>query len=57
MSLGRSLEEGKKGMSFEVYKLMRSKFIEMDIEDAVFAHLFLILQWNLMARSSNMTKL
>ena len=57
MSLGRSLEEGKKGMSFEVYKLMCSKFIEMDTEDAVFAHLFLILQWNLMARSSNMTKL
>ena len=36
---------------------MCTKLIGMETKDAVFAHLFLILEWNLMARSNNCTKL
>ena len=57
MHMGQSLEEGKKGMNIEVYRLMCTKLMEMETEDAVFAHLFLILEWNLMARSDDCTKL
>ena len=46
-------EEGKKPMSFEVYKLMCRKMITSEADDAIFAHLFLVLEWNLMARSNN----
>ena len=57
MKSGESLEEGKKGMTIKVYRLMCKKLIEMATEDAVFAHLFLILEWNLMATSNNVTGL
>ena len=50
---GVSLEEGKKKMNINVFKLMCSKFAESGTEDAMFAHLYLILEWNLMARSDN----
>ena len=54
---GTSLDEGKKGMSISVYKLMCKKLMGMETEDSVFGHLFLILEWNLMARSKNITML
>ena len=44
-------------MNIEVYKLMCTKLMAMETEDAVFTHLFLILEWNLMAQSDNCTKL
>ena len=50
---GRSLEEGKKPMNFDVYKLMCKKLLQMEKDEGAFAHLFLILEWNLMARASN----
>ena len=53
METGVSLEEGKKAMTFEVYKLMCDKLIKTGTNEATFAHLFLILEWNLMARSDN----
>ena len=46
---GVSLEEGKKPMSFAVYKLMCQKLFESDEDDALVAHTFLVLEWNLMA--------
>jgi len=50
-SSGESLEEGKRPMSFAVYQLMCQKLLESDTADALFAHTFLVLEWNLMARS------
>ena len=50
---GLSLEEGKKEMNFDVYKLMCRKMLEMNSKEGPFAHLFLILEWNLMACASN----
>ena len=54
---GSSLEEGKKAMNIEVYKLMCKKLFESGHEDAAFAHLYLVLEWNLMARSNNCERL
>ena len=54
---GSSFEEGKKAMNIEVYKLMAKKLFESGNEDAAFAHLYLVLEWNLMARSDNCEKL
>ena len=54
---GASLDEGKKPMSFDVYKTMCDLLLRDGGEDAAFAHLFLILEWNLMARSKNCTKM
>ena len=50
---GMVLDEGKNPMSFEVYKcLCKSLHKSEDIEN-VFCHLFLVLEWNLTARSDN----
>ena len=54
---GASLDEGKKPMSFDVYKKMCDLLLRDGGEDAAFAHLFLILEWNLMARSENCVKM
>ena len=40
-------------MNFSTYKLMCKQFLESNHEYADFAHLYLILEWNLMARSDN----
>ena len=53
MEAGLSLEEGKKAMNFDVYKLMCGKMLTMNSDEGSFAHLFLVLEWNLMARASN----
>ena len=50
---GSSLEEGKKAMNIEVYKMMCKKLFESGHEDAALAHLYLVLEWNLMARADN----
>ena len=48
---GKSLDEGKKPMSFAVYQLMCRKLLESDQADTLFAHTYLVLEWNLMARA------
>ena len=50
---GKPLDEGKRPMSFEAYHLMCEKLNESDHSEAIFAHCFLTLEWNLMARSDN----
>ena len=50
---GESLDEGKKPMSFEVYKEMCQLLMRGDGDDYLFAHTFLTLEWNLLARSDN----
>jgi hypothetical protein len=50
---GRSLDEGKKGMSFEVYKKMCEILFKSDDDEYLFAHTFLTMEWNLLARSDN----
>ena len=54
---GKSLEEGKKPMSFPVYELLAKKLFESTATDALFAHTYLVLEWNLMARSQNVDQL
>ena len=44
-------------MNFSTYKLMCKKFFKINHEYADFAHLYLILEWNLMARSDNIKDL
>ena len=50
---GQSLDEGKKGMKFEVYKKMCEIMFRSDNDDYLFAHTFLTLEWNLLARADN----
>ena len=48
-----SLDEGKKAMSFEVYKILCEEVYNLKGDAHLFAHIFLIMEWNLMARSDN----
>ena len=50
---GRSLDEGKKGMSYEVYKRICEILFKSDDDDYLFAHAFLTMEWNLLACSDN----
>ena len=50
---GRSLDKGKKGMSFKVYKAMCKISFKSDDDYYLFAHAFLTMEWNLLARSDN----
>lgn len=54
---GQSLEEGKRPMSFAVYQLMARKLFESADQDSLFAHTFLVLEWNLMARAHSVADL
>ena len=54
---GVSLEEGKEVMSFACYNLLCEKFFEGSKDEYNFAHLFLTLEWNLIARSDNIVNL
>ena len=51
--LGVELSEGKRPMTFEVYRLMCLKLFEGSNSEYLFAHCFLTLEWNLMARADN----
>ena len=44
---------GKKKMDFAVYKTICEKMMEEEDKEFIFARLFLILEWNLMARSES----
>ena len=46
------MEEGKEALSFELYSTIAKHLFESDNKNAPFAHLFLLLSWNLMCRSS-----
>ena len=54
---GESLVEGKDVMGFECLKLLCEKFYEGRNDEYHFAHLFLLLEWNLIARSDNIVHL
>ena len=54
---GETLEEGKEVMSFACYELLCKKFFEGEKDEYNFAHLFLTLEWNLIARSDNVVNL
>ena len=47
------ITEGKRPMSFEVYKFIAKGLFESSKKEHVFVNLFLILNWNLMKRSEN----
>ena len=40
-------------MNFTAYKSMSKKLFESNLENADFAHLYLILEWNLLAGNNN----
>ena len=50
---GASLYEGKKAIIFEVYKRLCEELYNEKSDDNLFAHAFLTMEWNLMARSEN----
>ena len=50
---GISLEEGNKAVSFDVYKTLCDILYQGEGEVILFAHAFLTMEWNLMARSNN----
>ncbi len=54
---GESLEEGKEAMSFACYELLCRKFFEGEKDEYNFAHVFLTLEWNLIARADNIVNL
>jgi hypothetical protein len=54
---GESLDEGKEAMTFQCYKLLCRKFLEGEKDEYMFALLFLVLEWNLIARSDNIVNL
>jgi hypothetical protein len=54
---GETLDEGKEAMGFQCYKLLCKKFFEGDKDEYLFALVFLILEWNLIARSDNIVNL
>jgi hypothetical protein len=57
IAAGETLEEGKEAMSFACYKLLCKKFFQGKKDEYHFAHLFLLLEWNLIARSDNIVGL
>ena len=48
---GESVDEVKKSTSYEVYKKLCKSLFEGEGDDYAFAHVFLTLEWNLLARS------
>jgi len=46
-------DEGKKPISYEVYKHLCESLSKSDAVEDIFCHLFLVIEWNLMARSEN----
>ena len=51
--IGEILDEGKKLISCEVYKKLCELIFEGEGDDYAFAHVFLMLEGNLLARSDN----
>mmetsp|Transcript_14301 Transcript_14301/g.26814 ORF Transcript_14301/g.26814 Transcript_14301/m.26814 type:complete len:130 (+) Transcript_14301:388-777(+) len=57
VAAGEALEDGKEAMSFACLKLLCQKFVKGNRDEYHFAHLFLLLEWNLIARSDNVANL
>ena len=51
------MNEGKEVMDFQCYKLLCKNFSEGGKDEDLFALVFLILEWNLIARSDNIVNL
>lgn len=51
------VREGKDPMTYELYRLVCQWFIDLGTDDGIWAHLFLVLTWNLMCRVNNTGKL
>jgi hypothetical protein len=51
------MREGKEPMTCELYHLLCTWFVEMGTQDAMFAHCFLVLTWNLMCRANNTSRI
>ena len=51
--LGLKITEGKREMSKSAYSALAKILFESEAKEDVFAHLFLILDWNLMKRAEN----
>ena len=54
---GESMDEGKDAMSVDCLKLLCKKFAEGENAEYHFGWVFLLLEWNLMARSDNIVQL
>lgn len=52
---GQKLTEGKRHMSKEVYRKLCQILMRGDSDEYIFAHCFLTLEWDLMARADNVT--
>lgn len=50
---GQKLSEGKRHMSREVFEKLCKIFMKGESDEYLFAHCFLTLEWNLMARADN----
>ena len=53
MERGEKLDEGKRPMSYDVYSAMCEIMMKSDDPECLFAHAFLTMEWNLMARADN----
>lgn len=47
------VREGKDPMTYELYQLVCQWFINLGTDDGIWAHLFLVLTWNLVCRVNN----
>ena len=47
------MDKGKKLMRYDVYKKLCELLFEGEGDDYAFTHLFLTLEWNLLAQSDN----
>ena len=54
---GRRLVEGKDVISFSLYRLLCKRMMRDEIKEAVFAHAFLTLIWNLVYKSKNIVNI
>jgi hypothetical protein len=50
---GEKVKEGKAAMPFAVYAFLAARLLALGTSDAIFAHLFMVLSWNLMCRAGN----
>ena len=50
---GASLDKGNRAMSYEVYTRLCEELYNGRGDDHLFAHAFLTMEWDLMARSDN----
>ena len=52
---GASLDEGKKEMSFEVYKILCEELYNRNGDEHFFVHAFLTAEWNLISRAKTVS--